>query len=282
MTARSTPMRQLALYADDGRPDTALAKTFLTPAGIIGGFASIVLIVLGSTVLILLTIVVQQITDAITGEDEEEIAPVLEEEDIVEARFVVLGRDFLDELPNRVVPRLSTAPPPPSQVPTEATPDNPEDMLDRPEDAPPDAVTDAITRIGDRAQAFAEIAEEREREGSAEGIEEGTEQEGTEGDIYRGRLYAFFRRGWSIPTTLNREEAQNLVAIVDVHIGANLELVRFEIRNSSGNPLFDESVIQQLTRLQAADQHIPPPPEDVASQYIGQAIAVRFRGREAS
>ena len=40
--------------------------------------------------------------------------------------------------------------------------------------------------------------------------------------------------------------------------------------------------MEQLTPLRAADQHIPPPPEEVAEQYIGQPIAIRFHGRQAS
>jgi hypothetical protein len=273
--------RPLALHAGDGRPESALGLRFFDVAAIAGGLTSIVLIVATAAFLILLTTIVQRLTDALDPE-EEVVQPILEEEDIVEARFVVLGRDFQDELPNRIVPRLSTAPPPPAEVPTEATPDTPPDQVERPQEAPPDAVNDAILRIGDRAQAFAEIAEEREREGSPEGIEEGTEQEGTEGDVYRGRLYAFFRRGWSIPTTLNREETDALSVSVDIQIGQDLEIVSFSIRGAgSGNPLFDESVTQQLTRLQASDQRIPPPPEEVADQYIGRAIAVRFHGRQA-
>jgi hypothetical protein len=66
-----------------------------------------------------------------------------------------------------------------------------------------------------------------------------------------------------------------------VEIGEQLEITGFSIRSGSGNALFDQSIIDQITRLQQGDQHIPPPPEEVASQYIGQTIAVRFHGRQA-
>lgn len=273
-----------ALYYDpvDGRPESVLAPfLWLSPETLLGG----TVVMVGVPILILLFsalgFVADEVRDAIRDEDEDARPSILEEDDVIEARFVQLGRDFLDELPNREVPRLSTTPPRPGEVPTEATPTERAPPIERPQvRPPPDAVPDLLTRIGDRAQAFAEIAEEREREGNPEGIEEGTEREATLGDLYRGRLYSFFRRGWSIPTTLTRDEAADLTAMANVEIGQNLEIVSFSIIRSSGNALYDQSIAEQLTRLQATDQHIPPPPEEVAEQYIGRPIAVRFHGRQ--
>ena len=272
----------------DGRPDTALGRPWLSGVAVAGGVAFTVLapilVAVFAVVMILLTGALEWVLEVIPTEEPaaaEEREYVLEEEDVIEARFVRLGIDFEDELPNRVVPIQSTAPPEPSQVPTERTPT---ERMERPEpreEEPPDPVEDVLLRIGDRAQAFAEIAERRQLEGSPEGIEEGTETTATEGDIYRGRLYSFFRRGWSVPTTLSRDEVQGLTTTMDIQIGQDLEIVRFGVRRSSGNPIFDQSVVQQLTRLQAADQRIPPPPEEVADQYVGRPIAVRFHGRQA-
>ena len=277
-------MTTRALYYDpvDGRPETVLAPfSWVSPETVLGGSATMIAVPTVILLFFALGFVADEVRDAVRGEDEEDRPSILEEDDVIEARFVQLGRDFLDELPNREVPLLSTAPPQPAEVPTEATPTQRAEPIERPEvQPPPDAIEDVLTRIGDRAQAFAEIAEEREREGSPEGIEEGTEREATLGDIYRGRLYSFFRRGWSIPTTLTRDEAADLTAIANVEIGQNLEIVSFSVIRSSGNALYDQSIAEQLTRLQAADQHIPPPPEEVAEQYIGRPIAVRFHGRQ--
>ncbi|MCB9595622.1 MAG: TonB C-terminal domain-containing protein [Sandaracinaceae bacterium] len=275
-----------ALYYEpsDGRPDSGLVPfEWVSLESILGGVALTVAVPVVTT-LIFLVVVVADVARTNLSDDPEEDEPtrLLEEEDVIEARFVQLGRDFEHELPNRQVPLLSTAPPEPAAVPTEQTPTERAEPRERPEQPPPpDAVEDVLARIGDRAQAFAEIAERREREGDPDGIEEGTETVATEGDLYRGRLYAFFRRGWSIPTTLSRDEAAGLTATVNVEIGQNLEIVSFSVRGGSNNPVFDQSITEQLTRLQASDQHIPPPPEDVADQYIGQTIAVRFHGRQA-
>ena len=274
-----------ALYYDpqDGRPDTGLDPlAWASGASIAGGLAVVLLIPAATYAIFLIAVVGVLVEHTIGADDEDEPPSILEEEDVIEARFVQLGRDFDDMLPNRQVPRLSTAPPEPSQVPTENTPTERAEPIERPEETPPDAVEDLLARIGDRAQAFAEIAEEREREGDPDGLEEGTETEATEGDIYRGRLYSFFRRGWSVPTTLSRDEASGLVSTATIQIGQDLELVSFRLRSGSGNAVFDQSIMEHLTRLQASDQHIPPPPEEVADQYIGQTIAVRFHGRQAS
>ena len=278
-------MTTRALYYDpiDGRPDTALDPFgWISPEGIMGGLALMIAVPVVSSMLFLVAVTVEVVAEAAAPDTpEEEVPAILEEEDIIEARFVQLGRDFEDELPNRQVPRLSTTPPEPAAVPTEETPVERAEPRERPpEPPPPDAVEDLLQRIGDRAQAFAEIAEEREREGDPEGLEEGTETEATEGNIYRGRLYSFFRRGWSIPSTLSRDEAAGLTAIANVQIGQDLELASFSLRRGSGNAVFDQSILEHLTRLQATDQHVPPPPEDVADQYVGQSIAVRFHGRQ--
>ncbi|MBX3273754.1 MAG: TonB C-terminal domain-containing protein [Sandaracinaceae bacterium] len=273
-----------ALYYDpaDGRPDSGLTPfEWVSVGSVLGGLALTVTIP-AVTGLLFLVVVVVEVTRAAIGDDApDERARILEEEDIIEARFVQLGRDFEHELPNRQVPLLSTAPPEPALVPTEATPTARAEPRERPRERPPDPVEDLIARIGDRAHVFAEIAERREREGSPDGLEEGTERTATPGDVYRGRLYSFFRRGWTIPTTLNRNEANALTAAVDIEIGQDLEIVSFRLRSGSGNALFDQSVTEQLARLQSGDQRIPPPPDEVASQYIGQTIAVRFHGRQA-
>lgn len=273
--------RPLQFDPADERPDSALRGGWLSGVLFAGGLAGTVLIPLVFLLLVAISALVSMVIHAVVDVLTDEVAQerLLEEEDVIEARFVRLGRDFEEELPNRVVPVLATAPPPPSEVPSEEPP--PEEQPEPVEEPPPNAVEDLIARLDDRAELFEEMAERRELEGNPAGIEGGFETEGSEGDIYRGRVASFFRRGWTIPTTMSREDAQGLVATVAVSIGPDLQILSFEIQRSSGNPLFDESVIQQLTRLQASDQRIPPPPEEVADQYIGQTIPIRYNGRQA-
>jgi hypothetical protein len=275
-------VRSLQVAASDLTPDSALEHNplvrWLVRVLLFHGFV-IALGILLTPIWILLILYLIPLVNEMDAE-EEEVAPVIEEEDVIEARFVMLGRDFLEELPNREVHVLSTAPPRPAEVPTEDTPDAQEQVTD--EERPPEAVEDLLRNIDHRIETLEEQAQRQEMEGREDGIEEGTEQEGSEGDIYRGLVMSFFRRGWSIPTTLAREEAQGLTTIMNVRIGPELQIVSYDVRTSSGNPVFDESVMQQLERLQAGDQRIPPPPEEVAAEYIDRLIVVRFRGRDAS
>lgn len=280
MNGLSVAARALRYDPADGRPSTSFGFHWLNALAVVVGALYSVFV---SGLLALWVVFGGQLAravDEVTGVDGEETPRESILDEVIQARFVQLGRDFEHELPNRDVPFQSTAPPEPSEVPRENTPPQ-KQPTQRVENRPPDTVDDLLTRLNRRAQTFTEMADPQELEGSPEGLEEGTERRGSEGDIYRGRLYSFFRRGWTIPTTLARDEARRLSTIMNVSIGADLSIQSFDVRTPSGNPLFDDAVVQQLTRLQASDQRIPPPPDEVADQYIGRTIAVRFHGREA-
>jgi hypothetical protein len=211
--------------------------------------------------------------------EPERPEPVID--DVVQARFVQLG-EILDpnELPNRLVPILRTDTPDPQHAPS--LDENPPPPAERPpEPRQRDSVDDALRRLSEDAQVFAEREEERVREGNPEGVEGGTEREGTEGDIYRGRLSVFFRQGWSVPTTIPDEVVSELVTYVVVEIASDTRILGFRIQRGSGNADFDESVNAQMTRLIQSGTNIPPPPEEIADQYLGRSMVTRFRGRDA-
>jgi hypothetical protein len=196
------------------------------------------------------------------------------DEHIVEARFVQKGikRDP-KKLPDRVVPRKSTAPDQSVVVSKDMNPEPPE----KKEKPPENAVDDLITRLGDRAQAFAEIAEAKEKEGDPDGIEEGTETEAQAGDIYAGQLYQFFRRGWTIPNTI--ADASGLSTQVEVEITRDLQVGDFRIMRSSGVPLFDQSIEDQLLKLRTDAMVLPDPPPEIAHRYIGRSVVFVYTGK---
>ena len=136
-----------------------------------------------------------------------------------------------------------------------------------------------MQRLMDRADLFAEIAERQEMEGDPDGIEDGTTTQ--VGDRYAGELYAFFRRGWSVPTTISEEDQQGLRVEVSIDVSEDLQIVGFRLRGESGNPDFDQSVNAQIERLRAANATIPEPPLAVRPQYVDQWFTLRFRGRDA-
>lgn len=207
------------------------------------------------------------------GSSHPEPPPPLE--NVIQARFLQRG-EILDphQLPNRRVPilRTDTAEPAPSK----------NAPIERPErhERQPRSVTDALQRLSDDAQIFAEREERRVQEGDPDGIE-GGEREASEGDLYAGRLSVFFRRGWTVPTTISRDDVQELSATAMVSIGEDLRITAFRLVQPSGNADFDLSVTGQLQRLLDAQSTIPPPPEEVAAQYLGQTRPFRFRGRDA-
>ncbi|MEM9073879.1 MAG: cell envelope integrity protein TolA, partial [Myxococcota bacterium] len=146
---------------------------------------------------------------------------------------------------------------------------------------PPDPMEDDLTRLLDRADLFAEIAEEQEREGSPDGIEEGTEDMASAGDVYRGQLYVFFKRGWSLATTISDEDRRSLSVEATIEVADNGRITNFRLRGESGNPDFDQSVIDQLERLRRENLEIPEPPMLERDQWIGTPFTLHFRGRDA-
>ncbi len=200
---------------------------------------------------------------------------------IVEARFVKLGKKIEpDKLPNRKVPIKSTAPPQGVAVSKEMDPPKPK----KPDAGaqPIDPEEDLLTRLGDRAQAFAEIAERRDEEGDPNGIEEGTETTAQAGDIYRGLLVSFFKRGWTIPTTLG-DDTSKLVTRASVEITADRHVGPSEIVRSSGNALFDQSVEDRFNELRAQNSTLPEPPPEVADQFSGSwTLDINFVGKKGS
>jgi len=216
----------------------------------------------------------------LVGIGGKETAPPIQELHVVEARFVKLG-EIRDprKLPNRRVPIKSTAPDRSVVVSKNMNPDRPEKQPD--EKRPHNAQEDPLTRLGDRAQAFAEIADKREQEGDPQGVEWGTSTESREGDIYLGQLVAFFKRGFTVPVTLSRDELRPLVCKVTVQITHDLLVGAFQITRGSGNPVFDQEVTNLLERLRQLQAKVPEPPPEVSHLYLGKKIAINFRGSDA-
>jgi outer membrane biosynthesis protein TonB len=223
--------------------------------------------------------------------EPEELPPI----EIIEARFVRLGSEADPRrLPSRYIPSAATAPQPVvSPLPGEgaapvdatATPENPLPPSPTGTRAPNQANTstaqaqavdarqDLLTRLGDSAEATAELAAPRFREGHADGIVDGTETVDN-GNLYRGRLYSFFRRGWQVPTSIPAGELRGLACSVSIDLTADGRVGAFRITSGSGNEAFDGSVRQRLN--QAVGASLPPPPADVADEYLGHSIPFRF------
>ncbi len=268
----------MQLSTADARPRSLLDGAELDAAQMLGGSG----LAVGIPVTLLCFYLFYFVAGAVGLITEPEPEPLPPVENVIAARFVVLGRELdPNELPDRIVPIMRTDTPEPRDAPSLHDLEDPPPPEERETPRRRDAVDDVLRRLSEDAQIFAERAEEREREGSPEGIEEGTERRGTDGDLYRGRLYTFFRRGWSVPTTLTESELASLTCVVMVDIASDTRINGFRISRSSGNPEFDASVEAQMTRIRASEPNIPAPPEEVAADYLGREVAIQFHGRNA-
>jgi len=258
--------------AGDYRPPTLLRKSGVSPRMLFGG----ALITVGAHLLVPGGIALVLALLSVVGVGAEKVAPLIEERHVVAARFVRKG-ELPDptKMPNRRVPRKSTAPDQSTAISKNENPDKPK--LQDAGVRPPDPEEDLLTTLGDRAQAFAELAPERPVEGDPNGIEEGTETEAQAGDIYAGQITMFFRRGWMVPTTLTEDDLRGKIVVTDIEITHDLHVGAFEITSGSGLPLLDRSVLDRLTQLRELGTTLPEPPLEVEHLYRGQRVGIRFK-----
>jgi hypothetical protein len=138
---------------------------------------------------------------------------------------------------------------------------------------------DLLSQLGERAGAISDLTKGPELEGDPEGIVEGTKASGDETEIYIGKLYAYFRRGWQVPTLISDEELQKLACIIELSISDDGRVAGYEFKRPSGNEAFDESVRRRLSQAEGAE--LPKPPDSIANRILGETISLRFFGRHA-
>ena len=105
---------------------------------------------------------------------------------------------------------------------------------------------------------------------------EGTKASGTDEEIYLGKLYSYFRRGWQVPALISQEELQKLTCVIELSITEDGRVGGYELKRSSGNEAFDESVRRRMNQAEGAE--LPPPPESVVDRILGETISLRFFG----
>lgn len=258
---------------EDMRPPSLLTRRVITGKMALGG----VLFAIGAHLLVpgVIAGVVAILAASGVGKEPTRAIP---EDHVVEARFVKLGKPFdPKKIPNRKVPVKTTAPQPGVAVSKNENPPK----VKKPDAGtpPPKAEENLLRNLGDRAQAFAEIAKKSEEEGDTQGIEDGTETQARAGDLYRGQLVMFFKRGWSIPTTLG--DTSKLTTRARVEITPDRHVGEHEIVKPSGEPLFDQSVVDRFNELRSLGTSLPEPPPEVRSQFQGTwQLDINFIGKK--
>jgi len=196
-------------------------------------------------------------------------------DNVIAAEFVRLGKPIdPNKLPNRKVPPKVKRRPDSVAVSKEMNPEPKPPKKE--EENPPEAEDDLLDNLVDRAKAFAEDVEV-EQEGDPNGLADGTATEARAGDIYRGQLVLFFRRGWTVPNVVRSPE--KLATHVDVEVADDGLLRAVSLRRTSGDPLFDQSVIDRVEALIRARAILPEPPVELRGQFYGQVLPIAFDGR---
>lgn len=203
--------------------------------------------------------------------------------DVIETRFVRLGKKRNPrQLPSKEVPVEQAAPVPTAAqestpVPTAPAPKPTKERGIQKSKERPDE--DLLSQLGESAGEISEMSKGPELEGDPDGIVEGTKSEGDEEDIYLGKLYSYFRRGWQTPTSISDEELKKLQCDIELSVTDDGRIGGFEISRSSGNAAFDDSVLLRIAQVE--DAKLPEPPESVAPRVLGKTISLRFFGRHA-
>jgi len=203
---------------------------------------------------------------------------------VIETRFVRLGKPKeLRRLPSKEVPAAQeTAPVPqsPDSEPVAAVPTGKQEKgLAKPKETRKERDEDLLSQLGQRAGAISELTKGPELEGDPDGIVEGTKSSGDDLEIYLGKLYSYFRRGWQVPTLITDEELQKLTCVIELSITEDGRVGEYQVKRPSGNEGFDESVRRRMTQAEGAE--LPAPPDSVATRILGETISLRFFGRHA-
>lgn len=215
-----------------------------------------------------------------TGVDELPPPPI----EVIETRFVRLGKKRNPRrMPMKEIPHAQqTAPVPtaPDSEPAAAVPSGKQDKgLAKPKRKRPQRDEDLLSQLGERAGAISDLTKGPELEGDPDGIVEGTKASGNEEEIYLGKLYSYFRRGWQVPTLISDDELAKLACVLELAITSDGRVGEYEITRSSGNEAFDDSVRRRMSQAEGAK--LPAPPESVADRVLGETISLRFFGRHA-
>ncbi len=268
--------------ASDWRALSLLETEQPTPAEVVGGIGFTLGALILLPLLALLSGLVVGGMQSIFGSGVDELPPPPIE--VIETRFVRLGKKRNPHrMPMKEIPHAQqTAPVPkaPDSEPAAAVPSGKQDRgLAKPKRKRTQRDEDLLSQLGERAGAISDLTKGPELEGDPEGIVEGTKASGSEEEIYLGKLYSYFRRGWQVPTLISDEELAKLACVLELSITTDGRVGEYEIKRSSGNEAFDDSVRRRMSQAEGAQ--LPKPPESVADRVLGETISLRFFGRHA-
>lgn len=265
------------MFTAEERPPSLLTKRPMEPATMVWGvlFAllahSLIPVVLLASrwLLILLGLAIP------VDERERTLIP----DNTIAAELVRLGKPIDPrKLPSRKVPPMAKRKPEGVVVSKDAKERPKPEKKEKEKEKPPQAKESLLDNLVDRTRDFAEDVE-YEQEGDPEGVPEGTATESRAGDIYKGKLVLFFRRNWTVPSVVRDVDKKEATAAIQVDAEGRITAV--QLSKESGDPLFDQSVLDAVQSLIDAGATIPEPPLEIANQYYGRTLGVNFLGKNA-
>jgi hypothetical protein len=200
----------------------------------------------------------------------------------VAASLLKLGKPIdPSKLPDRLVPRASTAPKHETVASRENEPKKHEQDAGPP---PPNVKESDIARLLAKSDPFAEDGgKDRPQEGRPEGVEGGLETDPNKvhaGDMYAAKLGQFLHDRWQYPTVISQGEANRLCVVYQIALNRfmNVWHLRIEPVKKSGNELFDDSAREMLQKLLDDHTAFPEPPAEVQDAYRGRTVNIALAG----
>jgi hypothetical protein len=246
------------------------------PVALVGGAAGVITAVVG---ILLLPVV------ATAAFQERAVPSELPPFEYVEARLLKFGEVKDDtKLPDRIVPALPTAPSEVLALDRDAAKPEPPPKPQKPEKQADAKLDDRLREVFEKARAFAEIQDNYIPEGHPDGVPDGDVTDprlASLGATYGHRIKRLFLERWVVPTLLGEAQLKKLRARVNIQVGADMTIARFEFLQESGNRMFDDTVVNAIERVRVEVRTLPEPPEAIAPNIFGGGINLVFNGAEA-
>ena len=184
----------------------------------------------------------------------------------IQAKLVRLGTPRDEKL----LPRIEEPPPPPKEPPPPAP--APVAALPPVDPAPAKKTADERQKLLGAFDKMSKAKRPPEMSGALDGDTSGDAAE-AEGERYYGQLSAQVKRFYDVSETIPDQERVRLVAQVALFIDPNGQLSRARLVKSSGNDLFDGSVLSAVKRAAP----FAPPPTHLRNALQKYGIVLQFR-----
>ena len=199
---------------------------------------------------------------------------------LLEATQVVLVRKGI-ERPKDWLPEKETAPPtakPDTQkvnVSNNATPIATDTQPRPPEPSPLDDDQIRQRRMADVLNRIRREAGRQSQYGSPDGIEGGLSSQAIAilGNRWAGQLSALVRSRWSVPSVIPEAELARLQVKVFIRIDRTGRVLSHSLQQSSGNQLFDSSVVRAIRSVST----VPIPPDELMSMVVHDGFVFVFK-----